>query len=127
MLITKNCNTLLHQRIIQLERNAVINAQYTGGKLWKLTRGSVTLGIKETVCRAISLTGYEVTPGNLHACHRLKNKDRAILKFKDRKLKALIQINKKVLQQKSLKLSQLNVFGKLFISESMCYENQQLA
>ena len=87
----------------------------------------MTLGIKETVCRAISLTGHEVTPGDLHACHRLKNKDRAILKFKDRKLKALIQINKKVLQQKSLKLSQLNVFGKLFISESMCYENQQLA
>ena len=26
LLITKNCNTLLHQRIIQLERNAVNNA-----------------------------------------------------------------------------------------------------
>ena len=26
LLITKNCNTLLHQQIIQLERNAAINA-----------------------------------------------------------------------------------------------------
>ena len=43
--------------------------------------------LEETVCRAISLTGYEVTPDDLHACHQLKNKDRVILKFKDRKLK----------------------------------------
>ena len=28
LLVTKNCNTLLHQQIIQLERNAVNNAQY---------------------------------------------------------------------------------------------------
>ena len=28
LLITKTCNTLLHQRIIQLEVNAVNNAQY---------------------------------------------------------------------------------------------------
>ena len=26
LLITKNCNTLLHRQIIQLERNAAINA-----------------------------------------------------------------------------------------------------
>ena len=42
------------------------------------------------------------------------------------KLKRSIQINRKVLQQKSLELSQLKFSGKLFISESMCYENQQV-
>ena len=42
------------------------------------------------------------------------------------KLKRSIQINRKVLQQKSLELSQLEFSGKLFISESMCYENQQV-
>ena len=83
--------------------------------------------LEETVCRATSLTGHEVTPHDLHASHRLKNKDRVILKFKDRKLKLSIQINRKVLQQKSLELSQLKFSGKLFIGESMCYENQQLA
>ena len=83
--------------------------------------------VKETVCRAISLTGLEVTPDDFHACHRLKNRKIKILKFKDRKLKHSIQINKKVLQHKSLELSQLKFSGKLFISESMCYENQQLA
>ena len=83
--------------------------------------------LEETVCRAIFLTGNEVTPDDLHACYRLKNKDTVILKFKDRKLKRSIQINRKVLQQKSLELSQLKFSGKLFISESMCYENEQLA
>ena len=57
----------------------------------------------------------------------MKNKDRVILKFKDRKLKRSIQINRKVLQQKSLELPQLKFSDKLFISESICYENQQLS
>ena len=50
-----------------------------------------------------------------------------ILKLEDRKLKHSIQINRKVLQQKSLKLSQLKYSDKLIISESMCYEKQKLA
>ena len=83
--------------------------------------------LEETVYRNISLTGHEVTPDDLHACRRLKNKDRVILKFKDKKLKLSIQINRKFLQQKLLEVSQLEFSGKLFISKSMCYENQQLA
>ena len=74
--------------------------------------------LEETVNRTISLTGHEVTPDDLHACHRLKNKDR--------KLKRSTELNRKVLQQKSLELSQLTFSGKLLIRESMCYENQQL-
>ena len=128
LLITKNCDTLLHQRIIQLEWNAVNNTQYHRRK--SLEVNSVPHDIEdnileETVCRAISLTGHEVTLGDLHRCYQLKNKDRVILKFKDRKLKCSIQIYRKVLQQKSLELSQLKFSGKLFISKSMCCENQQ--
>ena len=55
-LITKNCNTLLHQCTIQLEQNAVNNAQYH----WRES-------LEETVCRAFSLTGHEVTPDDLHS------------------------------------------------------------
>ena len=130
LLIIKNCNTLLHQLIIQLERNVVKNTQYHRRESLKVNPVSRDIGdnvVKETVCRAISLTGLELTPDDFHACHRLKNRKRKILKFKDRKLKHSIQINKKVLQQKSLELSQLKFSGKFFINESMCYENQQLA
>ena len=59
-------------------------------------------------------------------CHPPINKDKISLNFKDRQLKRSIQINRKVFQHKSLELSQLNFSSKLFISESICYENQQL-
>ena len=130
LLITKNCNTLLHQQIVQLKRNAVNNAQYHRKESLEVKLVPRDIGdnvLDETVCRTISLTGHEVTLDDLHACHRLNKKSRVILKLKDRKLKPSIQINRKFLQQKSLELSQLKFFGKLFISESMCYENQQLA
>ena len=130
LLITKNCNNLPHQRIIQLERNAVNNTQYHRRESLDVTPVPHDIGnkvLEETVCRAICLTWHEVTPDDLHACHWLKNKDRVIFKFKDRKFKRSVQINRNVLRQKSLELSQLKFSGKLFISESMCYENQQLA
>ena len=110
LLIVKNGNTLLYQRIIQLERNAVNNAQYHRRESLEVNPVPRNIGdnvLEETVCRAISLTGHEVTPDDLHACHRLKPKDRVILKFKDRKLKRSIQTNRKVPQQKSLELSEL--------------------
>ena len=108
LLITNNCNTLLHQRIIQLERSAVNNAQYPRRESLEVNPVPLDIGdnvLEETVCRAISLTRNEVTPDDLHACRGLKNKGRVILKFKDRKLKRSIEINRKVLQQKSLELS----------------------
>ena len=128
--LPKSLYYFLHQRIIQLELNAVNNAQYHQRESLEINPVPRDIGdkvLEETVCTAISPTGHEVTPDDLHVRHRLKSKDRVILKFKDRKLKRSIQINRKVLQQKSLELSQLKFSGKLFISESMCYENQQLA
>ena len=98
LLTTKNCNTLLHQEIMQLERNAVNNTQYHQRELIEVNPVPRDIGdnvLEETVCRPISLTRDEVASDDLHACHRLKNKDRVILKFKDRKLKHSIQINRK--------------------------------
>ena len=77
LLITKNCNTLLLQGIIQLERNAVNNAQYHQRESLEVNPVPSDIGdnvLEETVCRAISLTGHEVTPDDLHAYHRLKTR-----------------------------------------------------
>ena len=57
----------------------------------------------------------------------MSNRDRVIVMFKDRKLKRNVQIKRKSLYQKSLELSRLKFFGKLFVSESMCFENHQFA
>ena len=40
-----------------------------------------------SVCKALSLTGVNVAPEDLHACHRMKRSDRVIIKFKCHKQK----------------------------------------
>ena len=73
------------------------------------------------------LIGHEVKPDNLQACHRLKKKETMIVKFKRRKQKHSILINRNNLCNKSDVLTQLNFSGRLFVSESMCHENHQNA
>ena len=57
----------------------------------------------------------------------MRKKDRVIIKFKCRKQKHCVLYNCKALQNKSLNLTQLKFLGKLFVNESMCHENHQLA
>ena len=56
-----------------------------------------------------------------------EEKESIILKFKCNKLKNKVLANRKNFQNKSEDLRQLKFSGKLFISESMCHENHQLA
>ena len=103
----------------------VNNAQYHRRESLEVNPVSHDIGdnvLEEKVRRAISLTGHEVIPDDLHPCHRLKNEYRGLLKFKEGKLKHSIQINKKVLQRKSLELSQLK-FLVSFSSARACATN----
>ena len=59
---------------------------------------------EENVFRYFSFTGHDVYPNDLHTGHQLKNKKIQ----RELKLKHSMQIKSKVLQQKSLGLSQLN-------------------
>ena len=83
--------------------------------------------LKQSVCQALSLTGTSVEPDDLQACHCMRKKDRVIIKFKCRKQKHHVLLNRKTLQNKSLDLTQLKFSRKLFVNESMCHENHQLA
>ena len=82
--------------------------------------------LEENVRKALSLTGVNVTPSQLHSCHRLKRRSRVIFKFKCRKQRQNVLFNRKYLKDKFSDLSQLRFLGKLFISESMYHENHQL-
>ena len=109
-----------------MKRNAVNNAQYHRHELIEIKPGPASISNEEqedNVCKALSLTGHEVIPDDLQACHRLKKKEIVIVKFKSRKQKRKILIDRKNLRNKSENLSQLKFAGKLFISESMCHEN----
>ena len=83
--------------------------------------------LDQNICKAFSLTGHEVKPDGLQTCYRLKKKESVILKFTCTKLKGRVLANRKNLRNKSEDPRQLKFSGKLFISESMCHENHQLA
>ena len=83
--------------------------------------------LEHSVFKALCLTGPEVIPDDRQACHFLKKRETAIGKFKSMKEKQKILIDTKNLRSNSENLSELKFAGKLFILESMCHENYQLA
>ena len=128
--VSKNCNWLLCERIVQLERNGVNNAQYHRCESLEINPVPATIGddvLEGSICRALSLTGHQMKPDDLQTCHHLKKKDTMIVKFKCRKQKRSILINRKSLRNKSDDLTELNFSGRFFFSESMYHENHQLS
>ena len=75
--VSKNCNRLLSERIIQLERNAVNNAQSHRRESIEVSPVPASVGdeeLEDSICKALYLTGHEVIPDDLQACHRLKKR-----------------------------------------------------
>ena len=101
----KKLQQILTERVIQLERNAVTNAQYHQWELVEVNPVPPSISDKElevNICQALSLTGYEVKPDDLQTCDRLKKKESVIVKFKCRKLKQKTLVNWKNLQNLKL-------------------------
>ena len=122
----KKRNPHLLTRVIQLERNAVASFQYSRRETIELNPVPADItedALEENVCKALSLTGVNVVPNDLHACHRMKRSDKIIVKFKCRKQKNSIMYKRKNLGKKSQELCNLLIF----VNESMSYENQQFA
>ena len=127
--VSKNCSSLLRERIIQLERNTLNISQYLRREMIELNPVPNDIDdnlLEEHVCKALSLVSSHVIPNNLQACHRMKRKDRVIVIFSNRKLQHKILLNKKNLKNKSQELTNLKFSGKLFVSESLCKENHAL-
>ena len=128
--IVKNCNSLLLQRIIQLEKNLLNASQYHRREIIEVNPVPQHINdnvLEESICQALSLTGHTIYPEDLQACHRMKRKDHVIVKFKSRKLKHNVFSSRKKLAEKREELAKLKFTGNLFISESMCRENHHLA
>ena len=120
--ITQNCNSLLLEHVYQLERNVVSNSQYHRRETLKISPVPSAIQdnvLEEAVCQALSLTGINVSPDELHSCHRLNKKDQVIVKFKCRKHRQNVLCNHKNLQSKGLELTQLKFSSKLFVNESL--------
>ena len=117
--ITRHCNDLLLERITQLERNNLNNAQYNRRETPEINPVPSDIAddiLEQSVCQALSLTGISVEPDDLQAYHHMRKKDRIIIKFKCKKQKHRVLLNRKTLQNKSLDLTQLKFSGKLFVN-----------
>ena len=82
--ISRRCNKLLLERITQLERNNLNKAQYNRGETLEINPVSSDIAddvVEQSVCQALSLTGISLEPDDLQACHRMRKKDRVIIKF----------------------------------------------
>ena len=105
LVISKNCNCLLVNRIINLERNALRNTQYIRKEMLEINHVPHSIDnveIEEKVCEALSLTGTKVKPDDFDACHRMKKKDKVIIKFKNRKQRNDVTLKRKELSQKGM-------------------------
>ena len=130
MSISRCCNELLLEDITQLECNNLNNTQYNKRETLEINPVPPDIAddiLELSLCQVLSLTEVSVEPDDLQACHHMRKKDRVIIKFKCRKQQHHVLSNHKTLQNKSLDLTQLKFSGELFVNESMCHENQQLA
>ena len=62
--ITKNCNRLITETVVQLERNAVTNAQYHQRESVEVNPAPPSISDEElelNIWKALSLTGHEVS------------------------------------------------------------------
>ena len=83
--ISKTCNSLLHQRTIDLEQSSLDNTQYLKQEIIEISTVPLELSNAELeglVCRALFMTGNEVSLDDLEACHHLKKRENFIVKFK---------------------------------------------
>ena len=129
LLISRNCNSLLLKRVINLERIALNTPQYFRRETIEINpiRQSIpSADLENKVCQVLSLTGTIVTPDNLQACHRRKNKEKVIVKFKDIKQRNKVIFNRKELKSKGEQLQDLQFCLSLFVNDSMCFESQSL-
>ena len=127
--ISKTCNSLLCKQTIDLEQSSLDNAQYLRTEMTEISSVPLEVSNNELeglVCKALSLTGNEVYPDDLEACHRLRKKENVIIKFKSRKLKYKVINNRKIMKNKSKELDELKFSNNLYISESMCAGNHDL-
>ena len=126
----KSFKSHLLTRIIQLERNAVTNSQYSRRETTELNAVLREIHedvLEKSICKALSLTWVNVVPENLHDCHCIKRSERVIVKFKCGKQKQSLIYKRKNLGTKSQELTNLKFSGRIFVSESMSNENQEFA
>ena len=99
--VSKKCNSLLLERIQQLERESLDSSQYLRREMIELNPISTSIDDNELetkICKVLSMTaGTNITSSMLQRCHRLTKKNVVIVKFNDRKVRQNVITNRRKL------------------------------
>ena len=121
--VTKSVNSKLVDQITYLQRKCAENEQYSRRECIELVgipKSVKDEDLEKTVCDLLDITNASVKPESLQACHRLKKKDRVIVKFKDRKQCLHVLMNKKLFKEADLSNFNFPDKTKIFVNESLC-------
>ena len=121
--VVKTVNDRLVERVIKTERQCWENAQYSRRDTLEIVGIPNSVGnsvLEETVRDVFKKIGVEIDERDVQACHRLKEKERTIVKFVNRK--DCLQILRVKKDLKSLDPTELDFpeNTKIFINESLC-------
>ena len=121
--VVKTVNDRLVEIVIKTERQCWENAQYSRRDTLKIVGIPNSVGnsvLEETVRDVFKKIGVEIDERDVQACHRLKEKERTIVKFVNRK--DCLQILRVKKDLKSLDPTELDFpeNTKIFINESLC-------
>ena len=121
--VVKTVNDRLVERVINTERQCWENAQYSRRDTLEIVGIPNSVGnsvLEETVRDVFKKIGVEIDERDVQACHRLKEKERTIVKFVNRK--DCLQILRVKKDLKSLDPTELDFpeNTKIFINESLC-------
>ena len=111
--------TDLYRRLSKQKGSTGKTHSIPGETLWRLLAFQTSV-FEETVRGVFKKTGVEIDERDVQACHRLKEKERTIVKFANRKdCLQILRVNK---QLKFLDPTELDFLEntKRFINESLC-------
>ena len=123
LLITKNVNSLLQERVIDLERQCSANAQYSRRECLEVSGIPNTIKQDELENKVLTIfkkVGCDIKNENIEACHRVRRQNNVIIKFSKRKDCQQVYSVKKDLGKFDMKEVDLPEGTQVYINQSLC-------
>ena len=121
--VTENVNSKLIERVVQTERQCWANAQYSRRDAIEVIRIPSSIRDKDLEDKVHSIfgeIGVNVNERHIQACHQLREKDRTIVKFVNRKdCTNILRVKKNLKHLDPTKLS-FSERTRIFNNESLC-------
>ena len=120
---TKNLNSKLMDRVVQTERQSWANAQYSRRdiiEVFGIPSSIRDKDLEDKVRNIFGEIGVNVNERDIQACHRLREKDKTIVNFVNRKdYTNILRLKKDLKHLDPIKLSFIEG-TKIFINENLC-------